>query len=133
MRVEWAVISRYAESTGGLATLVGAGIDTYHVAELPTELVVPLTIQLKAHQAEMTGAHEVRIRILDDSMEQLGEDATLSFEGELNPGLPEGWEAGALFTVLNRVTVERDGPYTISIEVDGQHSGAVGFRVVETE
>ena len=132
MRVEWAVISRYAESSGGLATLVGAGIDTYHVADLPADLAVPLTIQLKAHQSEMPGSHEVRIRILDDGMEQVGEDAALAFEGELNPGLPEGWEAGALFTVVSRFTAEREGPYTISIEVDGQHSGAVGFRVVAT-
>ena len=41
MRVEWAFACRYAESDGMTATIVGAGIDTFFPAVLPSMIERP--------------------------------------------------------------------------------------------
>ena len=133
MRVDWAIISRYAESTGNTATIVGGGIDTYYPPALDAPIVVPLTVQLRAHQAEMGIPHELSIQILDVNLEPVGAAGTFNFQAEPNPNIEEGWEAGVLFTVMNQVLLAHGGTYSIEISVDGEHKKSVPFRVVPGE
>jgi hypothetical protein len=44
MRVDWAILSRYAEGAEGVATIVGAGIDTFYSAEFPVPIQAALTV-----------------------------------------------------------------------------------------
>jgi hypothetical protein len=133
VRVDWATLARYAESAGGLATLVGAGIDTYYPPELPAPIVLPLTVQLRGRQDEMVQPHEISFRILDGNLEQVGEEGTLGFQSEPNPNIEEGWEAGVLLTVMSQFVAERPGPYSIEIAVDGEHKKTVPFRVLTAD
>lgn len=130
MRVDWATLARYAESSGGLATLVGAGIDTYYPPELPAPIVLPLTVQLRGGQDEMVHPHQISFRILDADLEQVGEEGTLGFQSEPNPNIEEGWEAGVLLTVVSQFVAEHEGPYSIEIAIDGEHKKTVPFRVL---
>lgn len=130
MRVDWATLARYAESSGGLATLVGAGIDTYYPPELPVPIVLPLTVQLRGGQDEMVHPHQISFRILDADLEQVGEEGTLGFQSEPNPNIEEGWEAGVLLTVVSQFVAEHEGPYSIEIAIDGEHKKTVPFRVL---
>ena len=130
MRVDWAIISRYAETTGTTATIVGAGIDTYYPPDLPAEIVVPLTVQLRAHQNEMGRPHEVSLRILDADLDQVGEEGKLGFEATANPYIEQGWEAGVLFTIVSHFVASADGTYSIEISVDGEHKKSIPFRIV---
>jgi hypothetical protein len=130
VRVDWAILSRYAESTDGLATIVGAGIDTFQTPTLPAEIAVPLTIQLRGTQEEMTEEHELTVRVLDADLQQLGEDVVLSFQSQLNPEIEAGWEAGAIFTAVNQLLAENEGTYSIEILIDGEHEKSVPFRVL---
>ena len=130
MRVDWATLARYAESSGGLATLVGAGIDTYYPPELPAPIVLPLTVQLRGGQEEMTQPHQITFRILDANLDQVGEEGTLGFQSEPNPNIEEGWEAGILLTVVSQFVAEQEGPYSIEIAIDSEHKKSVPFRVL---
>ncbi len=130
MRVDWATLSRYAESSGGLATMVGAGIDTYYPPELPAPIVLPLTVQLRGSQEEMVQQHQISFRILDAQLDQVGEEGTLGFQSEPNPNIEEGWEAGILLTVVSQFVAESEGPYSIEIAIDGEHKKSVPFRVL---
>jgi hypothetical protein len=130
VRVDWATLARYAESSGGLATLVGAGIDTYYPPELPAPIVLPLTVQLRGGQEEMTQPHQITFRILDANLDQVGEEGTLGFQSEPNPNIEEGWEAGILLTVVSQFVAEQEGPYSIEIAIDSEHKKSVPFRVL---
>jgi hypothetical protein len=130
VRVDWATLARYAESSGGLATLVGAGIDTYYPPELPAPIVLPLTVQLRGDQEEMTQPHQITFRILDGNLDQVGEEGTLGFQSEPNPNIEEGWEAGVLLTVVSQFVAELEGPYSIEIAINGEHKKSVPFRVL---
>jgi hypothetical protein len=130
VRVDWATLARYAESSGGLATLVGAGIDTYYPPDLPAPIVLPLTVQLRGGQEEMVQPHQISFRILDADLDQVGEEGTLGFQSEPNPNIEEGWEAGVLLTVVSQFVAEREGPYSIEIAIDGEHKKSVPFRVL---
>ena len=130
MRVDWATLARYAESSGGLATLVGAGIDTYYPPDLPAPIILPLTVQLRGGQDEMVQPHQISFRILDADLEQVGEEGTLGFQSEPNPNIEEGWEAGVLLTVVSQFVAESQGPYSIEIAIDGEHKKTVPFRVL---
>lgn len=133
MRVDWAVLSRYAESVGGLATMVGAGIDTYYPPEIPAPMVLPLTVQLRGRQDEMVEPHQLTFRILDSNLEQLGEEGTLGFQSEPNPNIEEGWEAGVQLVVVSQFLAQAEGPYSIEISIDGDHAKSVPFRVLTSE
>lgn len=133
MRVDWAVLSRYAESVGGLATMVGAGIDTYYPPEIPAPMVLPLTVQLRGRQDEMVEQHKLSFRILDSNLEQLGEEGTLGFQSEPNPNIEEGWEAGVQLVVVSQFLAQAEGPYSIEISIDGDHAKSVPFRVLAPE
>ena len=130
VRVDWATLARYAESSGGLATMVGAGIDTYYPPELPAPIVLPLTVQLRGGQEEMVQPHQISFRILDADLDQVGEEGTLGFQSEPNPNIEEGWEAGVLLTVVSQFVAESEGPYSIEIAIDGEHKKSVPFRVL---
>jgi hypothetical protein len=130
VRVDWATLARYAESSGGLATLVGAGIDTYYPPDLPAPIVLPLTVQLRGGQDEMVQPHQITFRILDADLEQVGEEGTLGFHSDPNPNIEEGWEAGILLTVVSQFVAENEGPYSIEIAIDGEHKKSVPFRVL---
>jgi hypothetical protein len=131
VRVEWAILARYAESVGGTATIVGAGIDTYYPPEVPAPIQVVLAFNLRGQQNEMEGDHELTIRILDAEMQQIGEEGTFGWHGEPNPLIAEGWEAGALFApIVSQFVAEEEGTYSIEVLVDGDHMKLVPFRVV---
>jgi hypothetical protein len=130
VRVEWAVISRYAETGGGVATIVGAGIDTYTPPALPAQLVVPLTIQFKGQPEEIEGQHEITLRILDADLRLVGQELRLPIESHPNPQREEGWEAALLLTVINQLVAERPGTYSLEISWDGAAMKSVPFRVL---
>lgn len=134
MRVDWATLSRYAESVGGLATMVGAGIDTYFPPSLPAPIVLPLTVQLRGRQEELGEQdHFVSFRILDSNLEQIGEEGRLGFASEPNPNIEEGWEAGVILTVISQFVAEKEGAYSIEISIDGEYKKSVPFRVLTGE
>ncbi len=123
MRVDWAIICRYAEvAQDGLATLVGAGIDSFWLPEFPAELAVLVAVRFVGPDSELHAEHphELTARVLDPQMIQIAE-LTSPFVIERGPRHPEGWEGGAIVATLHRFRAETAGAYTIDIAVDGNH------------
>jgi hypothetical protein len=131
VRVDWAILSRYAEGSAGVATIVGAGIDTFYSLTFPVPIQAALTVQLRGQPDELGETHEISLRVLDANLELVGEPATISFEAEPNPDLEDGWEAGVLVAVNNQFVAETAGTYSIEIDVDGSHAKSVPFRILE--
>src|SRR5918995_2039571 len=131
MRDDWAILSRYAEGAEGVATIVGAGIDTFYSLTFPVPIQAALTVQLRGQPDELGETHEISLRVLDANLELVGDPATISFEAEPNPDLEDGWEAGVLVAVNNQFVAEAAGTYSIEIDVDGKHAKSVPFRIPE--
>jgi hypothetical protein len=127
VRVDWAVIARYSEVNNGLATIIGAGIDTFGVAAIPSPLLINLTIRL----AGMADAdqHQMSVQVLDPDLAELGR-LTAPFTVAGNPLAPPGWESAVVMPVQIQVTVSRAGSHAIHIECDGS-SRTLAFRVFE--
>lgn len=54
MNVDWLIPCRYVEVHDNLGTIVGAGIDTYWLPQLPTGLQVLIAVRLQGLPEELT-------------------------------------------------------------------------------
>lgn len=129
MNIDWAIPCRYAEVHDNLATVVGAGIDTYWVAELPSQLQILIAVRLLATTDELEegGPHEMTHRVRDPHGDLLGElSATLTFEGEA--ARPE-WLTGITVPVAVTFEAAEEGTYTLELAV-GASSEAFPIHVV---
>lgn len=117
MRVDWAIACRYVEVNGALATIVGAGIDTYYPPAFPADLSV--IIALRVVGAHTDDEHLLVATVLDPQMQEIAR-VEGGFTSQLNPDAIPGWEAGAILTTVHNFRAEEEGPYTITITVDGQ-------------
>ena len=131
MNVEWLIPCRFIEIHDNLATMVGAGIDTFHVVEFPAQLSVSIAVRLAAAAEEMGPEHRHRIR----SVITAPDGSVLSeVEGEMEVGTlgdveqPE-WLQSIMLSTL--VQFEATGPGTFTFEhiVDGS-SAQVPLHVV---
>jgi len=128
VRVDWAILCRYAEASGGEATLVGAGLDTFFAADFPVEVLVILAVRLVGSRDEMVGAHDLAFRVHVPSM-TVSEGLSGTFQLEPPPLAPPGWEIGAIFVTAQRVEATEEGPYGLEMLIDGETKHVFHFFV----
>jgi len=128
VRVGWATLCRYAEVNDGLATMVGAGLDTYFVPGFPETIQVVVVFQLFGTQQEMADEHELVFRIHDPAM-NAAESPSVTFVGEPNPLALPGWEASTILVTAHVLPASAEGAYGIEIVVDGDSQNTVPFSV----
>lgn len=127
MRIEWAIPCRFVELYG-LATIVGAGIDTYWLPEIPSPVQVFMAIRLVAPEEELGDdkPHQLVVRVLGPDMQPIGDELTMEFAAPANPMKRPGWEGGIIMRVVHVFSAEEIGVYTIELAVDGRgHSTSV--------
>lgn len=128
MRVDWAILCRYAEAEGGLAAIMGAGIDTFWSTEFPVTILAPIVIRVVGTEDEMAHEHAILFRVLAPDLSALAE-VEIQLDAALNPLREPGWEQAAVFVTAHQIEVESPGTYSIEIDIDGQHMKSVPFRV----
>jgi hypothetical protein len=111
----------------GLATMNGAGVDTFTVSALPAPIQLPLAVRMVGLPDE--AQHTLDIAVLSPTMEPTSEPLNVTFTAEKNPLLPEGWESGTLLPVVIAFEATEQGPYMINVSVDG-NSESVPIRVI---
>lgn len=143
MLIDWAVLCRYAESNGTVATIVGAGIDMLTVPAMPTLVAVMVAIRLAAPADEFVGGvqHEVTCRVLDPTgAPVLAEDDTPAEELKLGFSAPEGgvqqtvpgWLVNPLFAFQIAWIVREPGTYSVETRV-GDHAHLSPIHVLLAE
>lgn len=119
MRVDWAIACRYVEVNGGLATIIGAGIDTFWVSEFPANLTVPVAVKVAGSQDEVENEHVLMGRVLNPQLEEIASiQGTFTAESSLDA--QPGWEASIALATLHVFTATEPGAYTIDVNVDGR-------------
>ena len=127
MRVDWAILCRFAEVDDGLATIIGGGIDTFTVPSLPALLDLVMVVRLVGSPEETE--HQLAIRLVDPELKQVGKELRATFSGTPNPEALPGWEAGVILRVAAGFPAPVAGPYTLEIAVDGRAAHTVPIIV----
>ena len=118
MNLEWVIPCRFAEVHDNLATIVGAGIDTYWVAELPTPIQVVLAVRFLATPEELSegAAHSITNIIRNPAGETLHEQqGELQVAGE---AVRPSWLVGSTTPMFIVFEVSEEGTYTIEVGID---------------
>lgn len=118
MNIDWVIACRYAEVHDNLGTMVGAGIDTFWLRELPGPVQVMLAVRLLAMDEELGSdqQHVLVNRVRDPRGDTIGE-ARMEFAVEAQSARPE-WLAGMLLTHVVRFEATEEGTYTVEYAVD---------------
>lgn len=129
MNIDWAIPCRYVEVHDNLGTIIGAGIDTYWVRELPTPIQVVLAVRLLAMQEELDEAvpHSGMNRVRDprgNVLSDIGGEFAVGGES----ARPE-WLTGIMLGTVVQFEATEEGTYTIEHVVD-ESSASLPIHVV---
>lgn len=129
MNIDWVIPCRYLEVHDGLGTLVGAGIDTYWIPELPTAVQVLLAIRLlgTADELDPDEEHTTTNRVRNPQGEVISELGGPFSVGVESPN-PD-WLTGFIVPLAMQFEVTEEGAYQIEIEVD-QASTSLPIHVI---
>jgi uncharacterized protein DUF6941 len=131
VNIDWLIPCRYLEVHDNLGTLVGAGIDTFTVTELPAAIQVVIAIRLTATDDELDEsiAHPVR-----SIVRQPNGDVLSDVQGEARVGgeaARPDWLAGIMLATVVQFEAAEEGTYAFEYIVD-QSSATVPLHVVQT-
>ncbi len=117
MNIDWVIPCRYAEIHDNLATIVGGGIDTYWLPELPAPIQVVIAVRVLALAEEFDGReHAVANRVRDPHGELISEViGQLAIAGEA--ARPE-WLTGITLASVVQFDVTEEGTYTLEHVID---------------
>jgi hypothetical protein len=108
MNIDWIIPCRYVEVHDNLATIIGGGIDTFWVEELPSTIQLLLAIRLTGLSEEFTPDHSTATRIKDPSGNTISE-----MKGEFAIGAESersDFQAGVTLPAQSSSRSRRKGP-----------------------
>jgi hypothetical protein len=130
MNVDWVIPCRYVEVHDNLGTMVGAGIDTFWVPELPAPIQVMLAVRITATAEELSpGIQHVLRTLVTDGQGEVVFEASLEFEADADTAQTEWLNSMVMPTVVQFEAAE-GGTYQLEQSVDG-NSQSIPLHVVE--
>lgn len=125
MNIEWVIPCRYVEVHDNLATIVGAGIDTFWLPQEPRVVAIQFAIRVTALADELTSgeSHKLVERVRDPSGTVVHE-----LEGDLNwtaeGGVPHpDWLQGISLPIGAQFPADAEGTYSVTHQFDAsEHS-----------
>ena len=129
MNIDWVIPCRYVEVHDNLGTIIGAGIDTFWVPQLPAPIQVVLAVRLLAMAEELDPdqPHTATNRVRDPRGEVVSEVG-----GELKVGgesaQPE-WLSGIMLVSVVQFEASEEGAYTIEHVID-EASASLPIHIV---
>ena len=129
MTLDWAMLAESVQLHEGLAFVLGGGIDTLTVPELPAPFTAAVLIRLLLHRTEADHPQLIEVRFLDEDGNQL-----VGLKGEvrphLSPDLPLGWDIPLMASFnLQALPLPRAGRYSIEILANSTHVKSLPLRV----
>jgi len=128
LRVDWIIPCRYFEGNNGLGTIVGAGIDTLAVPELPNDISFLMAVRLIG--IPDNAQHTVTMAVDTPGMAPAITPMTSPpFLFQRPPALAEGWEAAILMPMMCQFRAAEEGPYMVTVTVDQTSSKSIPMRI----
>ncbi len=118
MNIDWITPCRFVEVHDNLATIIGAGIDTLWVEELPAQVQVMFAIHLRGMVEELDPEikHAFTNRVQDPQGKVIGEAA-----GEIAIGAQSArleWLTGITLPLAVGFEAAKEGAYTFEFSFD---------------
>jgi hypothetical protein len=130
MNVDWVIPCRYVEVHDNLGSMIGAGIDTFWIPELPSPLQVMLAVRLTATGEELAPGIEHLLRtVVTDPDGGVVFEAGMEFEANTENTQTEWLNSLVLPSVVQFDVVDA-GTYQLEQSVDG-NSQSIPLHVVE--
>jgi hypothetical protein len=129
LNVDWVIPCRYVEVHDNLGTLIGAGIDTFWVQELPTPLQVICAVRLTATADELG---EGRMHTTRSVVTGPGGEVVSEVGGEFAIGTDsarEDWLNGFVLPAAVMFEAGAEGTYQLEQIVDG-NSKSIALHVI---
>ena len=130
MNIDWVIPCRYVEVHDNLGSMIGAGIDTFWVPDLPAGLQVLCAVRLTATAEELTAGitHQMR-NVVTDPSGNVVSDVGGEFEiGTENPR--REWLNGIVLPSAAQFEATVSGTYQLEHIVDAD-SKSIPLHVVE--
>lgn len=132
LRLDWAVPARYAEAAAdGSATIIGAGIDSFWLPEVPADIGLFLMIRVAGPADEFEEEHQLEIRLVTPESEeqQVLQAGFQTPPGARNPLAVPGMESGILIPAGVAFRAEEYGFHTLEVYLDGQRLRSIPVAV----
>ena len=131
MRVQWAVLARFAEVQNGSLNVMGAGVDTFFVPDVPATIQAFVAVQFRLLEPELDDPPAAHFIVKDGRLDQVGEAITFQPPSGLSPSEhhPPGWEVGIPIAGPFQGEVDDEGTYSLDIEIGGTQEWTLPFRV----
>lgn len=130
MNVDWVIPCRYVEVHDNLGSMIGAGIDTFWIPELPSPLQVMLAVRLTATAEELTpGIQHVLRTVVTDKGGEIVFEAGMEFEANTESAQSE-WLNSLVLPSVVQFDVTEAGTFQLEQSVDG-NGKSIPLHVVE--
>jgi hypothetical protein len=134
VRVQWALLARYAEADEGIFTIIGGGFDTVRLPEFPAMAQFFLAANFKYGPEEVGSSPAISFAVRDSRMEFVGEPATMQIAGlGINPNSPPGWEASLAIAGPMQVELSEPGTYSVNIAIDDALKWDIPLRALAVD
>jgi hypothetical protein len=128
--LDYAFLCDYVRSEGGVAHIIGAGIDTLTVPQVPGVANLGLLARVTYNRTESGRPHRIEVILAETDGENVAHlAATPTFEW--TKGLPTGWKQGMFLALNFGVPLPKYGLYTVDILINDDHKKALNLRVIE--
>ncbi len=129
--LDYAILCDYVreDQTGGVQHIIAAGIDTVHVAEVPTGVNFGVALRVMFTRSECDRPHRLELIVQDEDGERLA-----TVDGHVvptwpGPDHPAHWKVGTAAALNLGVVVPRFGVYAIDVLMNDTELRSLPFRV----
>lgn len=127
--LDFALIADYVRADGGVAHMIGGGIDTVHAPAIPFGQNVGLLARLKLTPNECGRPHRVEVFFQDADGQRLAE-ITGTFSAEWSDDGTPGGKVGVLLAFNIVVPMPTHGLYSFELLVNDSSIKSIPLRVV---
>ena len=133
MNVDWIIACRHVEIHDNLGSLMGAGIDTFWLPELPNPIQVAIAVRLTAlpEELEAGGEHTARTIVRGPGGEAVSEITGTFSVGGRGADDRRDWVQGIMVGAVVQFMAETEGAYALEHVVDGS-SASIPLHVVQS-
>jgi uncharacterized protein DUF6941 len=134
MQLDYMVLADYVRQDGGVVHIMGAGVDTIHVAHVPAVQPLGLAVRISFDAADPVGQeHQIRVSFVGPEKPVLTIGAPFSRPPQL-PDVPGHWRTGLGIGVQLAVPLPEYGDYACELLIDDGaeiEPRSIDFRVIK--
>lgn len=129
-KLDFLIPGQFVRQHAGLMDVLGLGIDTMHLAEVPTAHPLHLALRVTFDSTDTPG-HKHRFTFVwsgdDETLATVG--ATLIAPPKIE-SVPVYWKTGVAMAIPLMVPVPRYGNYSLTLAIDDELAGELDFRAI---